>query len=168
MKLVKIAERKTMLKVILDDGKETWADTTKPVYEYTKKNFKEGEEVIFTYEQKGELPFITRIEKLGQKSTQQSSQVQESKKFSCEECGKELKDNKYKRCYDCNKKTPPKDEKDISKSESEKTTTTNSIEKQNINNAVSRALIALQGHVNLDNILEIAEKLRQFFAKNLQ
>ena len=27
---------------------------------------------------------------------------------TCEDCGKELKDDKYKKCYNCNKKTPSK------------------------------------------------------------
>ncbi len=78
--------------------------------------------------------------------------------FKCEDCGKALKDGTYKKCYTCNQKNPaPKTS--TGKSES--------IERQNCNNATSRTLLALQGRVDRNDILAVAETIWQFYYKKL-
>ena len=69
----------------------------------------------------------------------------------CIDCGKVLKDSKYTKCYTCNQKNPVKT--------TQKNSTSESIEKQNVNNAVSRSLIALQGRVDLNTIGDVIDVL---------
>ena len=82
----------------------------------------------------------------------------------CIDCGKELKDSKYKKCYACNQKNPAKTEKKSTYTLS----TQESIERQNVNNAVSRSLIALQGQVELNSICDVIDMLWDKFHSKLK
>ena len=81
--------------------------------------------------------------------------------FTCIDCGKTLKDGKYKKCFTCNQKSPVQTGEGSSAK-------TESIEKQNVNNATSRTLLALQGRVDRNDILVVAETIWQFYYKKLQ
>lgn len=82
----------------------------------------------------------------------------------CIDCGKELKDTKYSKCYLCNQKNPVKTEKKTTYTLS----TQESIERQNVNNAVSRSLIALQGQINLNTIGDVIDMLWEKFYSKLK
>lgn len=91
------------LKIILDSGEETWADTTEAVYNFAKSNFTDGEECGFEYTEKDGKYNVSKIIKGG---TSTKTATPETPKYTCVDCGKELKDDKYKKCYACNKKSP--------------------------------------------------------------
>ncbi len=98
-----------LIKMILDNSDdEIWAKTTKAVYEYALKNFKEGEECEFEYTEKNDSYFINRILKKGSGTTTKKTETKPSSKAKCKDCGKELKDSKYEKCYTCNQKNPSK------------------------------------------------------------
>lgn len=82
----------------------------------------------------------------------------------CIDCGKALKDSKYKKCFTCNQKNPVKPEKKSVYTSS----TQESIERQNVNNAVSRSLIALQGRVDLNTIGDVIDILWEKFHSKLK
>jgi hypothetical protein len=136
------------------DGKEVWATCTDAVYSYVKNNFKGWEEVTLQYEKQGNFPYVTRIEKGSGKDVQNSSV---DSKPVCEDCGKELKDDKYTKCYTCNKKSPTTKSLDSQ----------DAINRQNANHATSRALIALQGHINPNNIMEMIDALHARFMEKI-
>lgn len=152
-----------MIKIVIA-GKEVWADTTKIVKDFAKKNFAENEECKFTYTETDGKYNVSRIEKLGGASVQAP---QSEAGYKCEDCGVALKDNKYKKCYNCNKKNksePAKETPPPSSSNTDKGMTVNeSIKRQAIMHAVSRALISLQGHIDPNNIGDIAEQLYKKF-----
>ena len=88
-----------------NDEKGTWANCTSAVFNYAKKTYKDGEEVDAEYSVKNGEYNVTRITRKGQ-----GGGGGESKNTSptCADCGKTLKDDKYKKCYPCNKKNPSK------------------------------------------------------------
>lgn len=103
---------KYLAKIIFDDVGEKWCSTTSAVLTYAQKNFEEDEEVDVEYTVKNGQYFVSKIKKLGEsggskKSTSSKSESSEETP-TCEDCGAELKDGKYKKCYTCNKKNPVK------------------------------------------------------------
>lgn len=76
---------------------ENWYNLNKDRVE-DMSAFAAGDEVDFVYEQKGVSRYISEIKK----HTTNAAPVKEEGKFYCEVCGKELKDGKYKKCYECN------------------------------------------------------------------
>ena len=143
------------------DVGEKWCETTEPVVNYAKKAFKDGDEVEATYTEKDGAYNVTRVTKKTTTTTKPSTTKKETipGKYVCEDCGKELKDDKYKKCYPCNKKNPVKT--------TGNSTTQQSIERQNVNNAVSRALISLQGQVDINNIGTLIDTLWTKFRSKL-
>ena len=152
VRLTRPENKKKMIKVYVDDNdkKGTWYSCSNAVYDYVSKNFKEGDKVTLQTDNDTVV-----------KVTKGEGVVQEAKttpKYVCEDCGKELKDGKYKKCYNCNKKAP-------------KTSTENksygykspevqeSIRKQAVGHMVSRSLIALQGQVDINAIHEVIKAL---------
>jgi len=66
-----------------------------------------GDEVTVAYEKKGVSKICTKITKSSAKGNNTQSEEQlEVSEFVCEECGKALKDGKYKKCWACNQKSP--------------------------------------------------------------
>ena len=146
----------------MDSGKEQWMTCSSAVYNYSKKNIKgrdkngqyPGDEVDVQYtENNGQFNCNRVSKKAGTTSSKQGN----STKPTCADCGKELKDDKYEKCYSCNQKNP------TSKSDS----TQDAINRQNANHATSRALIALQGHVDPNNISELIDMLHKKFMEKI-
>ncbi len=141
-----------LIRIAMDDGTERWMETSKAVLNFARKVLKgnnketgyKGDEVKVTYTQENGKYNCTRIEKIGETSVKNKQQP----KYTCETCGVALKDNKYKKCYNCNKKSQTKEtissDKDL-------------INRQNANHATSRTLIALQGHVDPNNVLDLID-----------
>jgi len=186
---------KYLTKIIFKEGEgEKWATTSEAVYNWAKKNFKEDDEVDVDYNIKNGQYFVTKITKPGRGTS--NTTPEHASEFVCEDCGKALKDGKYKKCYNCNKKSPAKStgsEKSLGstcsdcgkvlkddkyekcydcnkknpsqKSSPEKAET---IARQNANHATSRALIALQGQIDVNNIFDISEKLHEMFLRLAQ
>ncbi len=96
---------KTLVKLVLDDGNEVWATCPEAVYNFAKKALKEKEEVNAEYEEKHGQYYVSRITKKGAQGTDASNTPPETTAgYTCEECGAELKTDKYKKCYTCNQK----------------------------------------------------------------
>jgi len=149
---------KYLARIEYDDKGDKWATTTKAVHDWAKKNFNEGDEVDVEYNIKNGQYFVTRISAPGQSSKKSTTPEGEKSKgkYTCEDCGKELKDGKYEKCYTCNKKNPSK---------FKNTDTADAISRQNANHATSRALIALQGQVDVNNIFDITKRLHEMFLR---
>jgi len=93
---------KYLMKIILDDGEEKWAETEEKVSNYAKKNFEENEECDFELRIKNDQYFVDKILKKGGGT----KKTETKEEYTCEDCGAKLKDDKYKKCYNCNKKNP--------------------------------------------------------------
>jgi len=89
-----------------NDEKGTWANCTSAVFTYAKKTYKDGDEVDAEYSVKNGEYNVTRITKKGQGGGGETKP--KSNAPTCADCGKELKDSKYEKCYLCNKKNPSK------------------------------------------------------------
>ena len=158
-KFIKIAKDKIMVKVNIDSLGEIWATCTPAVKDFAGKTFKEGDGVKVTYnEQTGAQTkyHVTRIEKGTGADINSGGSTPDNEKPKCSDCGKELKDAKYEKCYTCNEKNPSKKGK---KGYGKSPEVQESIKRQAIGHMTSRTLIALQGHVNPNNIQEIAASL---------
>lgn len=102
------------------NGTEGWfncADTT------ILARFNKGDEVIVSYELNGKIKKVSMISSNGPKESLPAPVAQKAPEpvkqeppvttklpeFACEVCGKQLKDGKFKKCYDCNvaKKSAP-------------------------------------------------------------
>jgi hypothetical protein len=126
MKLLKATYKKDDdwygLKIGLEEGEiegenqeEIWMTTIERVVNYAKNQIEEGSEVKVDYDwDENDGYFANRITKVGRSSSRgkgrgKSTRGRGSKKtskYACEDCGKELKDGKYKKCYECNQKNP--------------------------------------------------------------
>jgi len=155
---------KYLAKIIFKNGeKEKWATTSEAVYNWAKKNFKEDDEVDVQYTVKNGQYFVSKIMKPGSSGTVIKEETpKEISKPTCEDCGKELKDDKYKKCYNCNKKNPVKKSTGTYTKSPE---VQQSIKRQAIGHMTSRSLIALTGQVDVNNIEEIAESLYKLYVK---
>ena len=156
-KFIKVAKDKIMVKVVLD-GKEQWTTCSQAVKSFAKTAFKTGDIVNIQYETKEgvEMFHVTRIEKGTGTGTDtnsgiKASSVTASDKPTCKDCGCELKDAKYEKCWSCNKKNPSKSTgRTYGKSSEE----LEGMRKGNLANATSRSIVALQGHVDPNSIHE--------------
>lgn len=175
---VAVAKQKDMLKVKIN-GVETWAHTTANVKLFAGQNFRIGMAVELELgQEQGGLPYVTRISPTTAQPApapaQQASPA--GQPGTCIDCGATLKDPKYKRCYDCNVKfkaggsqtQTTQTQPDPQSYAGQPLSKTESIERQNCNNATSRALTAMVGHINPDNILVEAQKLWDFFSNKLK
>lgn len=136
---------KYLAKIIFDDVGEKWASTTKAVFDFAKKSFKEDEKVDVEYTVKNGQYSVSKIKKPGTGGGSKKTEAKEEKKnttaeYKCEECGAKLKDDKYKKCYTCNQKNPEKTS--VSKSTGE------SIKDQVTLKVVVEALKILTGQVS--------------------
>ena len=150
-KFEKVAGKKIMVKFLeLNGEKGIWATCTQAVKDFAGKAFKEGDTVNIQYEEtpNGELKYhVTRIEKGDGTDTKAGTSPDSGKsdtgKPKCKDCGKELKDAKYEKCYTCNEKNPSKKsygKKSYGKSPEEQ----NSIKRQAIGKMTAQTLIAMQ------------------------
>jgi len=165
---------KYLIKIGLDNGKEKWATTSEAVYNYAKKNFKSKEEVEYEMTEKNGSYNVTKILKKGQKAssvpvkTETKTEPVKSSEFKCEDCGKVLKDGKYKKCFVCNKKNPSPKKEEVSKpvnTGGQRDLVGKSIERQAMMKASAEAVAtAMQGQMNDidvlgDMIIKLYEKL---------
>lgn len=101
---------KFLVKIEFEPGKEKWASTSEAVVNYAKANFKANEDVDVDYTEKNGSYTVTRITKKGSTPAPVEAKTEAPKveEFKCTDCGKVLKDGKYQKCFDCNKKNPAK------------------------------------------------------------
>ena len=109
-KVAVIKDGQQLIKFVLDDGEEVWAETNQKVYDFAKKNFEENEVCDFDYDEKDDGSyFVNKIMKKEETSSKtppkkrgrpKKSSTSDTGK-SCE-CGTKIKDAKYDKCYNCN------------------------------------------------------------------
>jgi len=95
----------------LDDS--NWYNLNDNVIPSLEKMSK-GDEVVVTFEKKGVSRYVSKLSNTTYEQPKETpkEEVKSSTGFACEDCGKELKDNKFKKCFMCNKKNPtPKGDK---------------------------------------------------------
>jgi hypothetical protein len=84
---------------------DSWYNLNDNVVPYLEKMSK-GDEVVVTYEKKGVSRYVSKL--VSASAAKAEAPAEEKKEsstgFACEVCGKELKDDKFKVCYICNKK----------------------------------------------------------------
>lgn len=153
---------KCLIKLELDNSEEKWAETSQTVYNYASKAFKEGDVIGIEYREEGKQMFIDRVNKEGKvtKSTGTSKPTPEKKTTqpTCEDCGKELKDSKYPKCYTCNQKNPSTSKKspeDIS-----------SIKMQCAYKVAGMAIQVMTGQIeDVDTIKEMLDNIAEHVSK---
>ena len=160
-KLVKIAKTKKMLKVEIE-GKEEWTNTSDKVYGFVKAKFKEGDEIDLQYSQKGGMKFVTRVTPLGSSSNSSSNSEPE---FTCSECGAPLKDDKYDKCYTCNKKSK---NSSGTTSSGKATSTNDSIVRQSVLRSAALAAQVVQGQVDANALGDYVLALYDKFLKKIK
>ena len=140
------------------DGKDSWFWCKKTVFSYAKNNFSEGEGVQIEFNFNDGKYWLNKIEKVGGATNNKSnadtgvynngdSEKTTPAKYKCIDCGKELKDGKYKKCYDCNQKNPVKQTGTNGRNET--------IRSQALAKCVAQSLVALQGQINVNDIGDI-------------
>ena len=146
MKLVQIGKKKNMLAFDFGDGKKVWCNCSAKVLEFVKKNFKVGDEVTPTFgdTEKDGMKFVTLVKK----GTVENKATVKSNKPVCEVCGKELKDSRYTKCYECAKKKSAPKSLNIGDKEEV-------IKREAVAHATSRVMIALQGQVDINNVTSV-------------
>jgi len=105
-KIIAKSRNGKMLKIGTDEKDATWYFLAESVVKFVETGIKIGDEVTIKYNQSGGKATINYITK-GKGESQQSKPASTETKstgFTCEECGAELKDGKYKKCYTCNQK----------------------------------------------------------------
>jgi len=104
-----------LLKLQNDDGKEKWYKATEAVHGYASKSIKKNESVMIEVSNEKGKEVITRITKANTTAEQPQNRSEspsngtstaKAGEYTCSECGKKLKDNKYTKCYTCNQKNP--------------------------------------------------------------
>lgn len=196
MKIVAISRNQDMVKIGANESTAKWYFLSAPVEKFIKSGgIKRGDEVNFKAEKQSKGQTIIFIKKGAGEA--QPDEPTATNVPTCEVCGKQLKDAKYKKCYICNKKAKetPKEEhetfpeytcskcgKELKDNKYEKcyqcaqedfksggTTKSNFdselSKNQTILHATSRALIALQGQVDISNIEEVIDKLHSKFKR---
>lgn len=132
-KFIRAGHKEPFIKVVMD-GKDTWCSCSDAVRTYAKNNFAEGDDVEFEYEMKDGKPSITsKVTKAGGSSSSSkssSSEKKETKSYS-QPTGNKWND-------------PAVQE---------------SIKRQAVAHATTRALLSLQGHLNPNNIGEVFDTL---------
>jgi hypothetical protein len=84
---------------------ENWYNLNDPVIPFLEK-LNKGDEVVVTFEKKGVSRYVSKLVSASAANTEAPAEEKKesSTGFACEVCGKELKDDKFKVCYMCNKK----------------------------------------------------------------
>jgi len=86
---------------------DDWYNVLDNVIPYLEKVNK-GDEITITFYKKGTANYVTTLFK--GKGNKEETTEEMTTGFKCEVCGKELRDGKYKKCYDCNKNKSVKKE----------------------------------------------------------
>ncbi len=192
MKVIAVTSKNGgMFKIGEGEQDAVWYFLSEKVAKYAMDNIKKGDEVSiksFTKSGKKTITYITN----GTTDVEESKVDKPSAEFVCEDCGYELKDGKYKKCYKCNQKKPAAKEdptkfvctdcgQEMKDGKYKKCYTCNqknpapksgsgygkspevqaSIKRQAIGHMTSRTMIALQGHIDPNNI---QEQIRAIYA----
>ena len=143
----------------------TWAGCSANVYNWAKKTYKEGDEVKVEYSVNNGQYTVTRITKGAGESVKSETKTDASP--TCTDCGKELKDNKYDKCYPCNQKNPSK-KKSSSKSYSKSPEDKEQIRRLSVLRAVAQAIQVMTGQIdNVDTLGIMMETLYDKFYKKV-
>ena len=185
MKVVKIGSRQNMLQ--LHDGTEpSWykvKDSDTELLEVVK-TLNVNDEVNVKFDTANNIKVITELSKGSAPSAETEEVIDqpvekepdveastglvgnknnfeaptEPKKYECENCGKSLKDDKYKTCYDCSmaRRAAAGKSPEVQ----------NDIKRQAIGHMTSRTLIALQGTSMVNSNLE--ETIEKIYRKYQQ
>jgi hypothetical protein len=148
--LGKGTDGKTIKITSADDG-EKWYALSSKVQSFVKTGINVGDSVDFKVTDDNGIEVISFISKtpITEKFTPKKI-VKKVSEYTCNECGAPLKDNKYSTCYTCSMKL----KKEVNNSPEEKSRQ-ESIQRQAVAHATSRVLIALQGHIDPNNVLDI-------------
>ncbi len=196
-----IKDGNELVKIGMDDGKERWMTCTKAVYGFAKKVLKGtdkdtgygGDEVNVEHTLENGKYNATRIEKIGGGTA--NAETRTDGKPKCTDCGKELNDSKYTKCYLCNKKNPAKskasaegkyicsdcgailkddkykkcytcNQKSPAPGSKDRGSNVNaSIKRQAIGHMTSRSLVALQGTLDPNTIQEVIRSLYKLYTE---
>lgn len=80
-----------------------WYNVNDIVIPYLEK-LNKGDEVVVIFEKKGVARYVSKLMPIKDAIKEETSTEESTTGFACEVCGKELKDDKFKVCYMCNKK----------------------------------------------------------------
>ena len=114
----KIAKKSKTNKGILIEGNDAWFSIAEKLVGFVEK-LNPGDSVELTYIKKGTFQNVIGIYPAKGEVKEEPKEEKKGTGFNCTECGAELKDGKYKRCFNCNKKA-----KENSVTEKEPVTTT--------------------------------------------
>ena len=177
--IFKVAYKKSnkhLLK-INKEGEDIWMNTNEEVYNYAKEKFEDGDKIGIEYIIKGKLYHIIRINKEGDNVEKKEGDIKtstndllESRKedkniedgYHCLDCGKELKDDKYKKCYTCNQKNPVKS---TNTSFARSPETVASIKMQCAYKVAATAITVLTGQIDLTVLKEMLDDLAEHIVK---
>lgn len=170
-KIVQIGDGKSMIQLTCSkvrDGKESWFWCKKSLYSVVKNNYTIGEEVQIEYNLDKGKYWLNKVEKVaGATSASNGSQEgvypEEGNEKSttppnqptCSDCGKVLKDAKYKKCYTCYQKNPVKSTNSKAKDES--------IRSQAIGKMVGSAMPTFTGQIQINDVKTIIKTLYEAF-----
>jgi hypothetical protein len=115
----KLVKKSKTNKGILLEGNDAWFSVAEKLISFVEK-LNIGTLIEVTYIKKGTFQNVIGIYPAKESTEKEEPKIEEKKGtgFSCTECGAELKDDKYKKCYNCNKKAkenPPPEEKEPEK-----------------------------------------------------
>lgn len=110
MKIIAKSRNGKMLKIGTDEKSAKWYFLSDKVVEFVKTGINKGDEVEIETTKKNGKYTVNFIKK----ASATTSQPQEPSNDvpTCEDCGKELKDAKYKKCYTCNQNSKEEKTKD--------------------------------------------------------
>jgi len=156
-----------------------WMNCGEEVYNYAKTSFEDGDTIGIEYTMKGKLYHVTRINKEGKNAEVKKGAVVEENNadtaqsdtnieegYHCSDCGKELKDGKYQKCYTCNQKNPVKP-KSTNTSYQRSPETVASIKMQCAYKAACQAITVFIGQIaDLDTLKTQIDDLANHIVKN--
>jgi hypothetical protein len=119
----KLAKKSKTNKGILLEGNDAWFSIAEKLVSFVEK-LNVGDLIDVTYIKKGTFQNVIGIypAKTGEQKTEEPKETPKSSTgFACTVCGAELKDGKYKKCFECNKKAK---EAPVAEKKEEPTTTT--------------------------------------------
>jgi hypothetical protein len=112
----KLVKKSKTNKGILLEGNDAWFSVAEKLISFVEK-LNIGDSIEVTYIKKGTFQNVIGIYP-AKEEVKEEPKEKKGTGFSCTECGAELKDDKYKKCYNCNKKAkenPPTEEKEPEK-----------------------------------------------------
>ena len=103
----KVTNKSKTNKGLQFEGQEGWFSVPEKLIGFSEK-INKGDTVEVTFIKKGvfkNVVYLSTTTAEAKTEEQKPEPTKEEPKFKCADCGKELKDGKYKKCFECNKKT---------------------------------------------------------------